>query len=70
MPVATTTSWQGTGQARYTLRQAAEIAHCCYETVWRAVKRGDLTATRRGQHGRYLVAESDLMAWAFPKARP
>ena len=55
---------------RYTLTQAAAIAHVCYETVWRAVRRGDLAATRRGEHGRYLVRENDLLRWAFPKAKP
>jgi hypothetical protein len=53
---------------RYTLRQSAAIAKCCYETVWRAVRNGDLPATRRGANGRYLVKENDLLAWAFPKA--
>lgn len=64
----TETSTTGPAQLpRYTLKQSAAIAKCCYETVWRAVKRGDLVATRRGAHGRYLVAENDLIKWAFPK---
>jgi len=53
---------------RYDLKEVAVIAHVCYETVWRAVSRGDLKATRRKPHGRWLVTEDDMARWAFPEA--
>lgn len=56
-----------TKEARYSLTEAAEVAHVCYATVWRAVKSGELHATRRNPKGRWLVAEADLTKWAFPE---
>jgi len=54
-------------EKRYSVRDAALLLGWSYATVWRAARSGDLPATRRGEHGRYLIKETDLIAWAFPE---
>ncbi len=41
--------------------EAAKLAKCSYHTIYRAIKKGDLTAYKPGKM--VLIVEKDLRAW-------
>ena len=51
----------------YTLADAAQFKGASYHTVFRAVRRGKLIATRLGRQA--LIARADLNAWTPMKER-
>jgi excisionase family DNA binding protein len=45
---------------------AARLAGVHSTTIWRAIREGELPATRLGPHGHYRVARQELEAWLQP----
>lgn len=59
-----TTEVPGGLERRYTVQEVAIISH--YKDVgviYRAIDKEELKYERPGGHGRYLIKESDLLAW-------
>lgn len=47
-----------------TVEEVADLAGVCYQTAWRAAKRGELKARQRKPGSPYKVRESWARAWA------
>lgn len=45
---------------------AARLAGVHSTTIWRAIREGELPATRLGPRGNYRVARQELEAWLQP----
>lgn len=48
---------------RLTVAQAAEIAHCSTDTIYRALHLGELIGHQRGKNSKWLIKPEALEAW-------
>jgi excisionase family DNA binding protein len=47
----------------YSITELAQLWSVSYHTIWRAVERGDLAASRLGVRGGVRILEADAMEW-------
>lgn len=52
----------------FTVKEAAERARCSVKTIYRAIRHGDLKASRPTAH--YRIAAGDLEAWLSSERVP
>ena len=54
----------------YTTREAAEVSGLCPDTIYRAIKRGKLRASKHLRHKRILRSELERYLLGEPAATP
>jgi excisionase family DNA binding protein len=52
------------------VREAARIAAVSYQTIWRALYRGELEGYRVGEFGPLRIPRAEFMEWLFGDPEP